>query len=90
MALVIIVPVTVKKLPAMNEKYAMAEELENNVLQNYVRASALAKEKKNPDKIRNLKVTGQITDKDFYFMRDSMAILEAVNLKEVRVKATII
>ena len=41
---------------------------------------------KNPDKIRNLKVTGQITDKDFYFMRDSMAILEAVNLKEVRVK----
>ena len=42
--------------------------------------------KKNPDKIRNLKVTGQITDKDFYFMRDSMAILEAVNLKEVKVK----
>lgn len=46
--------------------------------------------KKNPDKIRNLKVTGQITDKDFYFMRDSMAILEAVNLKEVRVKDAII
>lgn len=42
--------------------------------------------KKNPDKIRNLKVTGQITTKDFYFMRDSMAILEAVNLKEVKVK----
>ncbi|MGM9791440.1 MAG: leucine-rich repeat protein [Candidatus Cryptobacteroides sp.] len=41
--------------------------------------------KKNPDKIRNLKVTGQITDTDFYFMRDSMAILEAVNLKEVKV-----
>ena len=42
--------------------------------------------KKNPDKIRNLKVTGQITDKDFWFMRDSMAILEAVNLKEAKVK----
>lgn len=42
--------------------------------------------KKNPDKIRNLKVTGQITDKDFYFMRDSMAILEAVNLKEAKVR----
>lgn len=42
--------------------------------------------KKNPDKIRNLKVTGQITGKDFYFMRDSMAILEAVNLKEAKVK----
>lgn len=46
--------------------------------------------KKNPDKIRNLKVTGQITDKDFYFMRDSMAILEAVNLKEVKIKNDVI
>lgn len=40
---------------------------------------------KNPMKIKNLKVSGTITDKDFYFMRDSMAILEAVNLKESRV-----
>lgn len=38
--------------------------------------------KKNPDKIRNLKVTGTVTADDFYFMRDSMAILEAVNMKE--------
>ena len=38
--------------------------------------------KKNPDKIRNLKVTGKVKDKDYYFMRDSMAILEAVNMKE--------
>lgn len=42
--------------------------------------------KKNPDKIRNLKVTGQITTEDFDFMRDSMAILEAVNLKEAKVR----
>lgn len=41
-------------------------------------------DKKNPDKIRNLKVSGKITTEDFYFMRDSMAILEAVNLKESR------
>lgn len=41
--------------------------------------------KKNPDKIRNLKVSGPITTEDFYFMRDSMAILEAINLKETRV-----
>lgn len=40
--------------------------------------------KKNPNRIRNLKVTGKIKDSDFYFMRDSMAILEAVNLKEVK------
>lgn len=42
-------------------------------------------DKKNPDKIKNLKVSGKISDEDFYFMRDSMAILEAVNLKEVKV-----
>lgn len=41
--------------------------------------------KKNSDKIRNLKVSGQITTEDFYFMRDSMAILEAINLKEAKV-----
>ena len=40
---------------------------------------------KNPMKIRNLKVSGRISDEDFYFMRDSMAILEALNLKESRV-----
>ena len=42
-------------------------------------------DKKNPDKIKNLKVSGKISDEDFYFMRDSMAILEAVNLKEAKV-----
>lgn len=41
--------------------------------------------KKNPDKIRNLKVSGPITTEDFYFMRDSMAILQAINLKEAKV-----
>lgn len=38
--------------------------------------------KKNPDKIKNLKVVGAVNNNDFYFMRDSMAILEAVNMKE--------
>lgn len=42
-------------------------------------------DEKNPDKIKNLKVSGKISDEDFYFMRDSMAILEAVNLKESKV-----
>lgn len=45
-------------------------------------------DKKNPDKIRNLKVSGTISDSDFYFMRDSMEILEAVNLKESKVVYT--
>ena len=37
---------------------------------------------KNPAKIRNLKVTGTVNTDDFYFMRDNMDILEAVNMKE--------
>lgn len=40
---------------------------------------------KNPAKIRNLKVTGQVNADDFYFMRDTMDILEAVNMKEAKV-----
>lgn len=46
--------------------------------------------KKNPDRIRNLKVTGKVKDSDFYFMRDSMAILEAVNMKEAAVQDNVI
>ena len=45
---------------------------------------------KNPDRIRNLKVTGEINADDFYFMRDNMAILEAVNLKEGKTEGNII
>ena len=45
---------------------------------------------KNPDRIRNLKVTGSVNADDFYFMRDNMAILEAVNMKECRVENDII
>ncbi len=42
---------------------------------------------KDPAKIRNLKVVGNINKDDFYFMRDQMAILEAINLKESVIKA---
>lgn len=38
---------------------------------------------KDPDKIRNLKITGIISNNDYYFIRDSMKILESLNLKEV-------
>lgn len=37
---------------------------------------------KNPAKIKNLKVSGKINANDFYFMRDGMEILQAINLKE--------
>ncbi|MBR6760128.1 MAG: leucine-rich repeat protein [Alistipes sp.] len=38
--------------------------------------------KKNPNKIKNLKISGKIDDRDFRFMKDSMEILQAINLKE--------
>ena len=45
----------------------------------------IAAMEKNPAKIRNLKVTGTVNADDFYFMRDNMDILEAVNMKECRI-----
>ena len=42
---------------------------------------------KNPAKIRNLKVTGQVNGADFYFMRDNMDILESINMKESKIVA---
>ena len=41
--------------------------------------------KKNPAKIKNLKVSGKICAGDFDFMRNKMEILQAVNLKETKV-----
>ena len=40
---------------------------------------------KNPAKIKNLKVSGKICADDFYFMRDQMTILSAINLKECEI-----
>ena len=34
--------------------------------------------------LQNLKITGEINSDDFYFMRDSMDVLQSLNLKEVR------
>lgn len=35
--------------------------------------------------LQNLKITGEIDAEDFYFMRDSMKRLQALNLKEVKI-----
>lgn len=43
---------------------------------------------KDYKKLKNLKITGEINANDFYFMRDEMDVLQALNLKEVRIKAT--
>lgn len=41
----------------------------------------------NPAAIKNLKIIGEISGHDFYFLADSMPSLEALNLKEVRIVA---
>lgn len=47
---------------------------------------AITAANKDYTKIKNLKITGEINAKDFYFMRDSMEYLAALNLKEVIIK----
>ena len=49
--------------------------------------NAITAANKDYTQVRNLKITGQIDARDFYFMRDSMTRLSALNLKEVRIKA---
>lgn len=41
---------------------------------------------KDYTQLRNLKITGQINAADFMFMRDTMEMLQALNLKEARIK----
>lgn len=50
---------------------------------------AIAAANKDYTKIKNLKITGEINAQDFYFMRDSMDLLSALNLKEVKIKKSI-
>lgn len=42
---------------------------------------------KNYKTLRNLKILGTLNAADFYFMRDEMDMLQALNLKQVRIKA---
>lgn len=42
---------------------------------------------KDYTKVMNLKITGHINAYDFYFMRDEMAKLQSLNLKEVKIDA---
>lgn len=46
---------------------------------------AILEAKKDYRKLQNLKITGEIKADDFYFMRDSMDVLQSLNLKEVTV-----
>ena len=46
---------------------------------------AIAAAKLDYTKVTNLKITGEINYVDFYFMRDSMKALEALNMKDVKI-----
>lgn len=48
--------------------------------------NAITAANKDYSKIKNLKITGEINAQDFYFMRDSMEYLAALNLKEVIIR----
>ena len=48
--------------------------------------NAITAANKDYTKIKNLKITGEISAQDFYFMRDSMENLAALNLKEVIIR----
>ena len=41
---------------------------------------------KDYTKLKNLKITGSVDSRDFYFMRDEMPVLQALNLKEVKIE----
>ena len=49
-------------------------------------SKAIAEAGKDYTTLRNLKITGEIDINDFYFMRDSMEVLKALNMKEVSIK----
>ena len=61
-------------------QYFVVKMEEAGTLEDNIRAA-----NKNPDKIKNLKISGDICKTDFEFMRNSMAILQAVNLKETKI-----
>lgn len=48
--------------------------------------NAITAANKDYTNIKNLKITGEINAQDFYFMRDSMEYLAALNLKEVIIR----
>ena len=48
---------------------------------------AIAAAGKDYANVKNLKITGEINAYDFYFMRDELNALQALNLKEVKIKS---
>ena len=64
----------------------MKEYIVINSTAGHLKDSIMAAEK-DYRKLQNLKITGEINAQDFFFMRDSMDVLQSLNLKESKIKA---
>ncbi|MBD5263882.1 MAG: leucine-rich repeat protein [Bacteroides sp.] len=66
---------------ATSKEYVIVESTPGGLKQ------AIADANKDYKTLKNLKITGEVDSRDFYFMRDEMDALQALNLKEVKIKA---
>ncbi len=66
---------------ATSKEYVIVESTPGGLKQ------AITDAGKDYKKLKNLKITGEVDSRDFYFMRDEMDALQALNLKEVKIKA---
>jgi len=67
---------------ATSKEYVIVNVPEPGTLKDCIAAA-----NKDYKTLKNLKITGEIDSRDFYFMRQEMDNLQALNLKEVRIKA---
>lgn len=65
---------------ATSKEYVVIESTPGGLKQAIINAG------KDFTKLRNLKITGEIDSRDFYFMRDEMDALQALNIKDVKIK----
>ena len=66
---------------ATSKEYVIIESTPGGLKQ------AITDANKDYKTLKNLKITGEVDSRDFYFMRDEMDALQALNLKEVRIRA---
>ncbi|MDE6785427.1 MAG: fimbrillin family protein, partial [Muribaculaceae bacterium] len=66
---------------ATSKEYVIVESTPGGLKQAIIDAG------KDYTKLKNLKITGEVDSRDFYFMRDEMDALQALNLKEVKIQA---
>lgn len=66
---------------ATSKEYVIVESTPGGLKQ------AITDANKDYKTLKNLKITGEVDSRDFYFMRDEMNALQALNLKEVKIKA---